>query len=61
MKLLHVVGARPQFMKLAPLLNELKKTNIDSKILHTGQHFDMNMSDIFFEEFRPCDVKRVKI
>ena len=36
MKLLHVVGARPQFMKLAPLLNELKKTNIDSKILHTG-------------------------
>tara|TARA_A100001011_G_C14306907_1_gene843593 strand:+ start:2326 stop:3345 length:1020 start_codon:yes stop_codon:yes gene_type:complete len=50
MKLLHVVGARPQFMKLAPLLNELKKTNIDSKILHTGQHFDMNMSDIFFED-----------
>ena len=50
MKILHIVGARPQFMKLVPLLDELNNTSIDSKILHTGQHFDKNMSDIFFED-----------
>ena len=37
-------------MKLVPLLDELNNTSIDSKILHTGQHFDKNMSDIFFED-----------
>tara|TARA_Y100000004_G_scaffold101372_1_gene113676 strand:+ start:672 stop:1697 length:1026 start_codon:yes stop_codon:yes gene_type:complete len=50
LKILHIVGARPQFMKLVPLLDELKNTSIESKILHTGQHFDKNMSDIFFED-----------
>ena len=47
---LHIVGARPQFMKLSPLYNEMVNNNLDCKILHTGQHFDTNMSDIFFEE-----------
>ena len=37
-------------MKLVPLLDALNNTSIDSKILHTGQHFDKNMSDIFFED-----------
>ena len=50
MKLLHVVGARPQFMKLYPLLKELNKTDIVSEVLHTGQHFDKNMSDVFFSD-----------
>ena len=50
MKLLHVVGARPQFIKLYPLLKKLNKTNIVSKVLHTGQHFDKNMYDIFFRD-----------
>ena len=50
MKLLHVVGARPQFMKLHPLLKELNKTDIISEVLHTGQHFDKNMSDVFFSD-----------
>ena len=50
MKLLHVVGARPQFIKLYPLLKKLNKTNIVSKVLHTGQHFDKNMYDIFFKD-----------
>ena len=49
-KLLHIVGARPQFMKLYPLLNGLKNSKISSKILHTGQHYDGNMSDVFFKE-----------
>jgi UDP-GlcNAc3NAcA epimerase len=51
MKILHIVGARPQFMKLASLFNEFETRNIYQKILHTGQHFDDKMSKIFFDEF----------
>lgn len=53
-KLLMVAGARPNFMKLAPLYFELKK-NSDTfapLIVHTGQHYDYGMSDVFFEQFR---------
>jgi UDP-GlcNAc3NAcA epimerase len=50
MRILHIVGARPQFIKLAPLYNEMSAAGLRSSILHTGQHFDHNMSDIFFEE-----------
>ena len=50
MTFLHVVGARPQFMKLAPLHKEMISQDLECKILHTGQHFDSNMSDIFFKE-----------
>ena len=49
-KILHIVGARPQFMKLAPLYQEIKNRKIDQSILHTGQHFDYKMSSIFFNE-----------
>ena len=45
-----VVGARPNFMKMAPLYSELKKRKINTLLLHTGQHYDKNMSSIFFEE-----------
>jgi len=47
---LHIVGARPQFIKLQPLHKELASRSIKQNILHTGQHFDENMSDIFFNE-----------
>ena len=50
-KILHIVGNRPQFIKLAVLFNELAKDeNIIQKIIHTGQHYSANMSDIFFSE-----------
>lgn len=52
MKLVHVVGARPNFMKLAPLYREIKESPIEQKIVHTGQHYDAFMSDIFFEQLQ---------
>ena len=53
MKILTIIGARPQFIKAASLSRYIKKTpDIDVKeiILHTGQHYDNNMSDDFFSE-----------
>ena len=50
-KILTVVGARPNFMKAAPLLRELEKSpKINSLLVHTGQHYDKNMSDVFFDD-----------
>jgi UDP-N-acetylglucosamine 2-epimerase (non-hydrolysing) len=51
MKILNIVGARPNFMKVAPLHRAFSKNPlIESKIIHTGQHFDAKMSDVFFEQ-----------
>ncbi|MFN0082321.1 MAG: UDP-N-acetyl glucosamine 2-epimerase [Ferruginibacter sp.] len=51
--ILHIVGNRPQFIKLAVLHSELAKdTGIVQKIIHTGQHYSSNMSDIFFSELQ---------
>ncbi len=53
MKLLTIIGARPQFIKAAALSRTILsyfKDEITEYILHTGQHYDPNMSDIFFEE-----------
>ncbi len=50
MKIATVVGARPQFIKAATVSRELKKSGIHEVIIHTGQHFDANMSKVFFQE-----------
>lgn len=51
MKILNIVGARPNFMKVAPLHRAFqKKSEIESKIVHTGQHYDAKMSDVFFNQ-----------
>src|SRR5438270_5738792 len=51
MKILNVVGARPNFMKIAPMVEEMKKTpGLNGVLVHTGQHYDEGMSDVFFRD-----------
>jgi UDP-GlcNAc3NAcA epimerase len=52
MKVLTVVGARPQFIKAAVVSRALKNKNISEVIVHTGQHYDSNMSEVFFDELQ---------
>lgn len=50
MKIVSMVGARPNFMKVDPLIREFKKVNAEHILVHTGQHYDENMSRIFFTD-----------
>ena len=51
MKILHVVGARPNFMKAAPVMDALsKRGGVTQVLVHTGQHYDLNMSEVFFRQ-----------
>ncbi|HWY54438.1 MAG TPA: UDP-N-acetylglucosamine 2-epimerase (non-hydrolyzing) [Terriglobales bacterium] len=51
MHILHVVGARPNFMKAAPVMRALEKwPEVRQTLIHTGQHYDRNLSDVFFSQ-----------
>ena len=53
MKIVTILGARPQFIKAGSVSREIAKhSEIEEIIVHTGQHFDANMSDIFFDEMK---------
>jgi UDP-N-acetylglucosamine 2-epimerase (non-hydrolysing) len=52
MRVLHVVGARPNYMKVAPVMREMAREPdlFEQRLVHTGQHYDSLMSDVFFDE-----------
>ena len=50
-KIIFVVGARPNFVKAAPVIRLMDKAKFDCWVVHTGQHYDENMSKVFFDEF----------
>src|SRR5205807_2046284 len=53
MNIVHVVGARPNFMKAAPVMKALwTRPNVTQTLVHTGQHYDAEMSEIFFEQLK---------
>src|SRR5262249_44582205 len=59
MRILNIVGARPNFIKIAPLMKEMRKhPEIDALLVHTGQHYDVSMAGQFFEDLQipPPDV-----
>jgi UDP-N-acetylglucosamine 2-epimerase (non-hydrolysing) len=46
----HVIGARPNFIKAAPVIRALRERGLRQRVIHTGQHYDDRMSDVFFRE-----------
>ncbi|MGH7130293.1 MAG: UDP-N-acetylglucosamine 2-epimerase, partial [Planctomycetaceae bacterium] len=50
MRVLLVAGARPNFMKVAPILTALRSAGDEPLLVHTGQHYDAQMSDAFFRD-----------
>jgi UDP-N-acetylglucosamine 2-epimerase (non-hydrolysing) len=49
-RIMSVVGARPQFVKLSPIARAAARSGVDHQIVHTGQHYDPLLSDVFFQE-----------
>ena len=54
LRIINVVGARPNFMKIAPVIDEMRRrpSRFEPLLVHTGQHYDESMSDSFFDDLR---------
>src|SRR6266566_8377265 len=51
MRIINIVGARPNLMKIAPIVAEMRRfPDLEPTLVHTGQHYDASMSGVFFEE-----------
>ena len=51
MRVANIVGARPNLMKVAPIIAEMRRfRDIEPLLIHTGQHYNNNMSEVFFKE-----------
>lgn len=64
MKLLHVVGTRPNFVKAMPVIRALtaQASDCEQIVIHTGQHYDPNMSQTFFDDFDlPCTIENLNV
>jgi len=48
--ILHVVGTRPNFVKVAPVLRAMRQGGMRQTLVHTGQHYDRSMSEVFFNQ-----------
>ncbi len=57
MKLSIIFGTRPEIIKMAPVIRECEKQDLDYFILHTGQHYSYNLDKIFFEELELPEAK----
>src|SRR3989338_2876979 len=51
-KAAFIAGTRPNFMKIAPLIEQFRKKKIECILIHTGQHYDREMSKLFFDELK---------
>ena len=58
MRIIVIVGARPNFIKVGPLLPALAAAGIDAPVAHTGQHYDATMSDVFFADLEIAGARR---
>ena len=47
---MSIVGARPNFIKMSPVIKEIEKRNLEHKLVHTGQHYDEKMSEAFIRD-----------
>ncbi|MEM2110105.1 MAG: UDP-N-acetylglucosamine 2-epimerase, partial [Candidatus Odinarchaeota archaeon] len=50
MKIAVIIGTRPEIIKISPVIRKLEKSSFNYKVIHTGQHYSLNMDKIFFED-----------
>jgi len=61
MKIMSIVGARPNFIKMSPVIKEIGKRNLEHKLVHTGQHYDEEMSKIFMDELKLSQFENLNV